>query len=547
MFGKRRKEERNQRSAEEERARERLKQLFGELRHPVEISLFTQPGLNDEFNDQARQMLDMVSQVAERISYREFELADKKARDWNIERSPTMVFDPDNYRIRWLGAPAGEEGRTLVQALIMMGRGDTELGEQARRVLNRIDSRRRVIVFVSPTCPYCPQQAVNGFKAAIERPDVISLEIVDVQANPDLAERYEAYGTPMTYADGTLVGQGAQSEEVFLSSLEHMQEQAYFIPESDAEQIETDLVIVGAGPAGLTAGIYAERSGLATVVVEREALGGQIAETPEVENYPGLGRVGGETLVDFMVSHALQHVQIFPREEVVDVRTADGIEVLTSRRRFKTKAVLLATGAKYRRLDAPGESRLKGRGVSYCSTCDGPMFRDKKVLMVGGGDSAVTEALHLDNLGVEVTLVHRRGELRAQKHLADNLFAQNIPVIWNSEVIEIRGEDKVREAVVRDNRTGETRSIEVDGVFIAIGYEPAVDLAGRIGVETTQTGYVKHDGRHRTNVPGIYSAGDVEGGSKQIVTAAGMGAEAAMTVFEDLVHPYWVKQGQQAE
>jgi thioredoxin reductase (NADPH) len=546
MFGKRKRNAANHRSSEEERARERLKQLFEELEHPVAIELFAQPGRDDEFSEQARQMLDMVSQVSERISYREYELTDRKARELNVDRSPTMVFEPESYSIRWLGAPAGEEGRTFVQALIMMGRGDPELSDQARRVLDRIETPRRVMVFVSPSCPYCPQQAVNGFKAAIARPGVISLEIVDVQANPDVAEEYEAYSTPLTYADGVLVGQGAQSEEVFLSSLEHMQEQSYFIPESDAEELETDLVIVGGGPAGLTAGIYAERSGLATVVVEREALGGQIAETPEVENYPGLGRVGGETLVDFMVSHALEHVHIFPREEVVDVTPGEPITVVTTRRRFKTRAVLLATGAKYRRLDVPGESRLTGRGVSYCSTCDGPMFKNRKVLMVGGGDSAVTEALHLHNLGVHVTLVHRRDRLRAQKYLADNLFAQNIPVLWNSEVTEIRGEEKVREAVVYNSSTGEFRPLQVDGVFIAIGYDPAAELARKIGVETTEAGYIKHDERHRTTIPGVYSAGDVEGGAKQIVTAAGQGAEAAMTIFEDLVHPYWTKQEHKA-
>jgi thioredoxin reductase (NADPH) len=264
-----------------------------------------------------------------------------------------------------------------------------------------------------------------------------------------------------------------------------------------------------------------------------------VATTPVVENYPGITQVGGKALVDLMVSHALEYAKIFPGEEVMDIQPGEPIIVLTNRRRFKTRAVLLATGAVYRRLNAPGESRLSGHGVSYCSTCDGPLFKGKSVLIVGGGDSAVTEALHLYNIGVNITVVHRRDGFRAQEHLTKNLFANNIPVFFNTEVKEIRGTSKVEEVVLLDRLTGETRTVRVDGVFIAVGYDPAVELARKIGVQLTPEGYVKRDARHRTNIPGIYSAGDVEGGYKQIVTASGQGAEAAMAIFEDLVNPYW--------
>jgi thioredoxin reductase (NADPH) len=213
---------------------------------------------------------------------------------------------------------------------------------------------------------------------------------------------------------------------------------------------------------------------------------------------------------------------------------------LTNRRKFLTKTVLLATGATHRHLGVPGESRLSGRGVSYCSTCDGPLFKGKKVVMVGGGNSAVTEALHLYHMGVEVTLIHRRDKLRAQDFLAKQLVDNNIPVLWNTEIKEIRGEERVQELLLLNNKTGETFTFGTDGVFIAIGYTPAVELAQKLGLEINADGYIKHDGRHRTNVPGIYSAGDVEGGYKQIVTASGQGAEAAMTIFEDLINPYWL-------
>jgi len=242
-----------------------------------------------------------------------------------------------------------------------------------------------------------------------------------------------------------------------------------------------------------------------------------------------------------MVSHALQYTTIFQGEEVLDIQPGDPVVVQTSRRKFHTRAVLLATGAVHRHLGVPGEKRLSGKGVSYCSTCDGPIFVGKKVIMVGGGNSAVTEALHLHHMGVEVSLVHRRDKLRAQDYLIQNLKDGGIPVLWNTEVQEIRGENKVQEVLLLNNQTGETSTMATDGVFMAIGYSPAVELAQKLGLELTPDGFIKHD-RHRTNIPGIYTAGDVEGGYKQIVTAAGQGAEASMVLFEDLLNPYWMQK-----
>lgn len=525
-----------------EEAQAQLAKVFEKMPYEIPLLLFTSPAKNEQFNQAARQVIRAVREISSKIILREYDLSHEIARKWNAEYSPTLLFDPERYRVRWLGAPLGEEGRTFVEALIMMGYRKTNLSEASLKVLGKIQSPRNIKVFVSPTCPYCPQQAVNALKVAVEKPEIASLEIIDIQMNPEIAEKYAAYSVPQTYANEVLIAQGAQTEELFALSLQKMEQQTVFIPESDAERIETDLVIVGGGPAGLTAGIYAVRSGLKTAVVERDALGGQVATTPVVENYPGFTQVGGKTLVDIMVSHALEYVQIFQGEEVTDIEPGDPINILTSRRKFLAKVVLLATGARHRSLGVPGEMRLAGRGVSYCSTCDGPLFKDKKVVMVGGGDSAVTEALHLHHMGVDVTLIHRRDTLRAQKHLVKNIIDNNIPVLWNTEVKEIRGEEKVQELVLYDNQSKETTTLDTDGVFIAIGYAPSVGLAKKIGLELTPEGYIKRDSHHRTNIPGIYSAGDVEGGYKQIVTAAGQGSEAALAIFEDLINPYWRKE-----
>jgi thioredoxin reductase (NADPH) len=519
-----------------------LKQTFEKLPYEIPLYMFVERGRDDVFAQTNRQIVRAFRDLTSKITFREHQMDHELARKWGVDRSPTLLIAPERVNIRWIGAPLGEEGRTFLETLIFVGLGKSNLNDQTLKVLKKIDTPRRVKVFVSATCPYCPQQAVNAVRAAIERPDMVSVEIVDIQCAPDLADQYAAHSVPQTFANDILIGQGAQSEEVFALSLQKMEPQTIFIPESDAELVKNDVVIVGGGPAGLAAGIYTERSGLRTAVLERDALGGQVATTPIVENYPGFAQVGGKTLVDIMVSHALQYVQIYPGESVLDIQPGDPIVVQTSRRKFETRAVLLATGAKHRHLGVPGEERLAGRGVSYCSTCDGPLFRKKKVIMVGGGNSAVTEALHLFHLGIDVTLVHRRDKLRAQDFLAKQLFDNNIPVLWNAEVKEIRGKERVEDVVLIDNRSGKESIFKTNGVFIAIGYEPSVELAKKIGVELTEDGFIKHDERHRTNIPGIYSAGDVEGGYKQIVTASGQGSAAAISIFEDLINPYWKTQ-----
>jgi len=519
-------------------AQKQIEKILRAIKTEIPIFLYAQPGKNDVFTDVAKQAIRFFQQLSDKIVFREFNLDHDSAKKYGIEYSPTLLFDPDRYNIRWLGAPMGEEGRIFLEALILIGLRKSNLNEQSLQVIKRIDTPRNIKMFISASCPYCPQQALNALKAAVEKPELISLEIIDIQANSQLADQYSAHSVPQTFSNDILIAQGAQPEELFLLSLERMEQQTVFIPESDAEEVETDLVIVGGGPAGLSAGIYAERSGLKTVVVEKGVLGGQVATTPIVENYPGLKQIGGKTLVDIMVTHALEYVQIFPGEEVIDITPGSPIIVQTTRRKFLTKTILMTTGATHRHLGIPGEQRLSGHGVSYCSTCDGPLFKGRKAIVVGGGNSAATEALHLHHIGIDVTLIHRRDKLRTQDFLIANLVQNNIPILFDSEVKEIKGKHRVEEVAIYNNKTKESSTLSVSAVFIAIGYDPAVSIAKEIGIELTEEGFIRHD-NYRTNIPGIYTAGDVSGGYKQIVTAAGHGAEAAITIFEDLINPYW--------
>ena len=528
-------------SAEE--TTEELKRLFSMLKNKVNILLFTRKGENDVYNDLAKRVLGWFGRTTDKITVTPYSLNHDLAKKYRVHHSPTIVFEPDTYDIQWLGAPAGEEGRTLVEMILLLGTGYSGLSEDSEKILSRITEKRHVRVFVSPTCPYCPQQAINAAKAAIAHPDRIGLEIVDGQAFPEIADAYDAQSVPQAFADDVLIAMGAQAEELFCLSLEKMEQQNVYIPDDDAPFVEADLVIIGGGPAGLTAGIYAARSGLNAVVLEKGALGGQVTQTPVVDNYPGMTHVGGKALADVMVTHALEYVRIYQGEEAMEIRhNEDGTHtVMTNRRKFQARALLLATGANYRRLDAPGESRLSGRGVSYCSTCDGPFFKNKNVIIVGGGDSAVTEAIHLQSIGAHVTIIHRDDKLTAQHHLVRQIEESGIEIIYNTEVKEIHGEKSVDKVTLHNNLTRTEQIMEVEGVFIAIGYVPAVDLAEKLGVALTPEGYI-HQEQFRTSRQGVYAAGDVTGGYNQIVIASGQGSGAAMTIFEDLVHPYWKKE-----
>ncbi len=359
--------------------------------------------------------------------------------------------------------------------------------------------------------------------------------------NRDLVDRYGITSVPSTVIDGNLVATGVQPEEAFVDSLFTGSPPKVKVVEPTKEVVERDVVIVGAGPAGLTAAIYAERAGLDTVVLEKGAIGGQVAITPVVENYPGFTRIPGKTLMDMMAQQAMQYAEIHLSEEVLDVkRRRDGrFLVITNRGRYLSRALILCTGATHRRLGVPGEERFLGRGVSYCATCDGYFFKGKKVIMVGGGNSAVTEALYLDSIGVEVTLVHRRDKLRAEKKLQESLFQRGIPVLWNTVVEEIKGEEMVTEVRLRDLKENRSYTMKTDGVFIAVGYEPVNTVGKKLGLELTEDGYIKVDSAQRTSLPGVYAAGDITGGIKQIVTAVGQGAVAAVSAFEDLTTPYW--------
>ncbi|SHM85010.1 thioredoxin reductase (NADPH) [Caldanaerovirga acetigignens] len=293
-----------------------------------------------------------------------------------------------------------------------------------------------------------------------------------------------------------------------------------------------DLAIIGAGPAGLSAAIYGARARLSTVIIEKMYPGGQAAITDIIENYPGFTEgIGGAELTEAMKKQAERFGAQFLNGEVEKIEKQNEKFLLHLKNEIvEAKTVILAMGAQARRLGVKGEKEFTGRGVSYCATCDGAFYTDRTVMVVGGGDTAIEEALFLTHFASSVIVVHRRNELRATKILQERAFKnEKIKFIWDSVVEEIKGADAVQEVVVKNLKTGETSSIPVDGVFVAIGWDPNTAIVKDM-VKLNEKGYIITDENMATGVPGLFAAGDIrEKSLRQVVTAVADGAVAAVS------------------
>lgn len=316
------------------------------------------------------------------------------------------------------------------------------------------------------------------------------------------------------------------------------------------EQKVYDVVIAGAGPAGMTAAVYTARANMSTLMLERGMPGGQMANTEDIENYPGFESILGPDLSNKMFEHAKKFGAEYAYGDISEI--IDGYPYKTVKagnKEYLAKSVIIATGAEHRELGVPGEREFSGRGVSYCAVCDGAFFRGKELVVVGGGDSAVEEALFLTRFATKVTIVHRREQFRAQKIIQNRAFENpKIEVIWNTVVKEIKGETKVGSVLLEDVNTGEQRDFPCEGVFIYVGMDPLTKPFLEMGI-TNEEGYLLADEKMKTKLPGIFAAGDVrEKLLRQVVTATGDGsiaAQSAQHYVEDLEEKLKEEQAKQ--
>ncbi|WP_050616396.1 thioredoxin-disulfide reductase [Bacillus testis] len=291
-----------------------------------------------------------------------------------------------------------------------------------------------------------------------------------------------------------------------------------------------DVVIIGAGPAGMTAAVYTSRANLSTLMIERGVPGGQMANTEEVENYPGYESILGPELSTKMFDHAKKFGAEYAYGDVKGIIDhKEYKEIDCGSKQYKARAVIITAGAQYKKIGVPGEKELGGRGVSYCAVCDGAFFKNKELVVVGGGDSAVEEGVYLTRFASKVTIVHRRDQLRAQKILQDRAFAnEKVDFIWNHTIKEIHEKDgKVGSVTLVSTVTGEEQEFKTDGVFIYIGMQPLTGPFESLGI-TNENGYIVTNEGMETRVEGVFAAGDIrEKTLRQIVTATGDGSIAA--------------------
>ncbi|MDP4084059.1 MAG: thioredoxin-disulfide reductase [Bacillota bacterium] len=293
-----------------------------------------------------------------------------------------------------------------------------------------------------------------------------------------------------------------------------------------------DVIIAGAGPAGMTAAVYTSRANLSTLMIERGIPGGQMANTEEVENYPGYESILGPDLSTKMFEHAKKFGAEYAYGDIKEIIDHGEYKVVVAgSKQYKAYSVIITTGAEYKKIGVPGEKELGGRGVSYCAVCDGAFFKGKELVVIGGGDSAVEEGVYLTRFASKVTIIHRRSELRAQRILQDRAFAnEKIDFIWNHTIKEIHEQNgKVGSVTLISTEDGSEKEFKTDGVFIYIGMVPLSKPFASLGI-TNENGYIETNDQMETKVPGVYAAGDIrEKTLRQIVTATGDGSIAAQS------------------
>jgi len=304
-----------------------------------------------------------------------------------------------------------------------------------------------------------------------------------------------------------------------------------------------DIIIVGAGSAGLSAAIYAVRSGLKTLVLDEKFAGGTIADAPIIVNYPGFVSISGSELALKMAEHARAlGATIHDIEAVTALDLQSEIKTVTTPTiTYEAKTVIISAGSHHKEIGAKGEKEFHGRGVSYCGVCDGPFFRGKQVLVVGGGNSACITALYLSELAQQVTVIHRREMFRAEESLINDLKTKiNVKILLNTELQEIKGDKQVRAVTLCNNKSRQTSELVVDAVFVQVGEVPNSKLAVTNGIKVDEHGYIKTDIRQQTNLAGVYAAGDITNHPvKQVGTAVGQGITAALEAYAYIRHPYY--------
>jgi len=503
-----------------------LKSYLERATQPIEIVASLDDG------KASGEMLSLLKDVAEASPLVKL----TESRDDNHRKPSFSVNRPsENHGPRFAGLPMGHEFTSLILALLQIGGYPPKVEQAVLEQIKALDGDFEFEIYVSLTCHNCPDvvQALNLM--AVQNPRIRTTMIEGGTFQDEVKER-QVMAVPTVFLNGTEFGQGRMSLEEILAKIDTsgVEREAKKIAAKDP----FDVLIVGGGPAGAAAAVYAARKGIRTGVAS-ERFGGQVLDTLGIENFISIKETEGPKFAHALEEHVRDYdVDIMNLQRAKALVPGNGlIEVqLESGASLKSKSVIISTGARWRNINVPGEHEFKNKGVAYCPHCDGPLFKGKRVAVIGGGNSGVEAAIDLAGIVGHVTLIEFDTALRADAVLQRKLQSlKNVDVFTNAQTTEITGDQKVNGLVYKDRATGELKKVELEGVFIQIGLVPNTDwLKGT--VELSKHGEILVDARGQTSVPGVFAAGDVTTVPfKQIIIAAGDGAKAALGAFDHLI------------
>lgn len=495
------------------------------LQQPIELLASLDDGAKSR---EMRELLEEIVALSDKISLQDENSATARKPSFVVRRVGSDMG------IRFAGLPLGHEFTSLVLALLQAGGHPPKVDAEVIEQIKALPGKFEFETFISLTCHNCPDvvQALNLM--AVLNPN-IRHTMIDGALFQDEVTARQIMGVPSVYLNGEVFGQGRMTLEEILAKIDTgaADREAAKLAEKDT----FDVLVVGGGPAGSSAAIYAARKGIRTGVVA-ERFGGQVLDTVGIENFISVKETEGPKLAVALEQHVkaydvdimnLQRAQALVPGDVIEVKLANGASL-------RSKTVILATGARWREMNVPGEREFRGKGVAYCPHCDGPLFKGKRVAVIGGGNSGVEAAIDLAGIVAHVTLLEFDSKLRADAVLQKKLFSlPNVTVITSAQSTEVTGTDKVNGLLYKDRNSGETHRIDLEGIFVQIGLVPNTDwLKGTVAL--SPRGEIEVDARGQTSVPGVFAAGDATTVPfKQIIIAMGEGAKASLGAFDHLI------------
>lgn len=504
--------------------KEQLRSIFSELKnqYTLNITAFDQ-------HDSYRELVDLLDDVASCSDNISCQINKGEGLEFSL------LKNGEDTRIKFRGVPNGHEFTSLLLAILNSDGKGKNIPDEF--VVNRVKALRGPIhltTYVSLTCTNCPDivQALNVMATLNAE---IYHEMVDGAINQEEVDALKLQGVPALFADGKLIHVGRGEFGELLSKLED-QYGSKEVADNNSTVREYDVAVIGGGPSGVAASIYSARKGL-KVALFAERIGGQVKETVGIENLISVTKTTGEVLSNNLKVHLQDYpVDILEHRKVEKVELIDGKKSISvvGGEKIITPAVIIATGASWRKLNVPGESDYIGKGVAFCPHCDGPFYKGKEVAVVGGGNSGVEAAIDLAGICTKVTLFEYAEELKADKILQEKAKSlPNVEIILNTQTTEVIGDEKVTGIKVKDRTTGDERIVNLNGIFVQIGLAPNSSVFRDL-VDVNRFGEIAIDTHCRTSIPGVYAAGDVTNVPfKQIIIAMGEGAKASLSAFED--------------